>query len=214
MCVVTTAVGVSATTAAIINATMAAVSVAATVASTVISVESSQAQGEAAEKQAEYEYEVSKYEAELERQAGEFEQIKHGVNARRAYGTKVAQAGAFGSDLSFGTTAESFTELRAFQAIEQETIAHNAQIGVNAANMRGTEAIARGRNAQMASRYETFGAAFAGVAQTASLSVDMYTSGAFSKPNTDGLSTSGATRLTAGQRVKQSSGFRNRIRLR
>lgn len=186
MCVITAGVGIGAAMTAgqalVANIAIGATAISgvATLASTGLQIAGSQAQGEAAEKQAQYEYEMAQYEAELERQAGEMEQIKHGINARREYGRAVVAAAASGVDLSAGSGgARELTQMRTFQAIDQQTIGRNTVVAVARSNARGAEALSRGRNARIAANMGSAGAAFSGVANIAAQGNALFTAGAF-----------------------------------
>lgn len=203
MCVLTLT---TASVAANVIANVAAgAAIAGSVASAGIGIAGSIQQGNAAKKQAKYEYQVAQYEAELARQEGRVEQIRHGVDARRAYGKAVVGAARYGGDLGFGSPKRNLVEIRKFQALEQNIIARNADNAVLGAQLRGQEALSRGRNAKMASTYQAVSAGVQGVANLAGITYGLSERGAF-----DNLGKSSASRLTRSSSPYSARGVRFR----
>jgi len=109
--------------------------------------------GQAAKDQGKYEAKVARYEAVLAKQAGDVEQFKFGIQAQREFGRLMLAQATSSKDLSFGNAAAQQIEVRKFQTFDKDIIARNVDARVLSLQLTASNAITRGRNQAIETKY-------------------------------------------------------------
>ena len=194
------------TATSVTGAVIGGLSAAATVATAGLQIAGEQAASDAAQEQAKYEYQVAEYEAELERQRGEVDQLRFGINARKEHGALVARAAASNFDLSSGSPSTILTESIKFQTFDSAILARSTEARVLGLKLRGQQALAEGKNAQLAGQLGIAGIGISAVGQSIQVGRSLSDVGVFdfSRDNTNAKFSGGAASnaLSAPQRVQ------------
>lgn len=179
MCIIAPAIAGGVTAAIAANAALVAAA-----ASSGIAIAGAVQQGKDAKKAAEYDAQIAEYEAEVARQAGEVENIKFGVNARRQFGRQIAVMAASNVDLSFGSASERLAETRKFQAFDSDILARNTYNAVLGLTLKAENSRIAGQNAASAASFNAASAGLSGLSSIAGIGFQAARGGGMGALNT------------------------------